>query len=200
VKLLRVLQSREFYPLGGRKPARFHGRILSATNRDIAALIQEGRMREDFLYRLGAVVIRGPTLSQRLRECPDEGAELLRAILLRVLGQIDETVYGELEERIRPWIAAGYPWPGNVREFEQCVRSMLVGSRYNPLVSPTAARDELHQLFLRMEQSQAKIEEILALYCHHVLNACGNYQAAAERLSVDWRTVKKYVNQYEKDT
>lgn len=198
VKLLRVLQSREFYPLGSRKPARFQGRILSATNRDIAALIQEGRMREDFLYRLGAVVIRVPTLSQRLRECPDEGAELLRAILLRVLGQVDETVYRELEERIRPWIKAGYPWPGNVREFEQCVRSMLVGSRYNPLVSPAGAGDALHQLFLRMEQSQAPIEEILAFYSHHVLNSCGNYQAAAERLGVDWRTVKKYVHQYEK--
>lgn len=194
VKLLRVLQSREFYPLGGGKPVRFHGRILTATNRDITTLVQEGRMREDFLYRLGAVVIRVPTLYQRFSEYPEEAAELLHILLQRILGHTDDSVYHELIERILPLTKSGYPWPGNVREFEQCIRSMLVASHYDPLVAPQSHSGSLPHLLSRMENTEATLEDVMIEYCRHAFQQTGSYQKAAERLNTDWRTIKKYVS------
>lgn len=192
VKLLRVLQSREFAPLGGGKTARFHGRILSATNRNITTLVENGELREDFLYRLGSVVIRAPSLHQRLTEYPGEMEVLLQTILERVLGGIDRTVFDELRERIAPLVESGYRWPGNVREFEQCVRSMLVASHYHPLVSTQHPTDALHDLFTKMKNAEAGLDEVTSIYCRHAIEKHGNYQTTAQMLGVDWRTVKKH--------
>jgi transcriptional regulator with AAA-type ATPase domain len=192
VKLLRVLQSREFYPLGERSARRFAGRILSATNRDIPSLVAEGRMREDFLYRIGATIIRTPTLVQRLSEDPEEASVLLPHFLEKTLGHVDEEVLREIEGKICSLAESGYPWPGNVREFEQCVRTLLVASKYDPLMPPEAPKDTLAALFQRMESAEATLDEVLAAYAGHVVGKMGTYQAASRRLQVDWRTVKKY--------
>jgi transcriptional regulator with AAA-type ATPase domain len=192
VKLLRVLQSREFYPSGGGKAKRFHGRILSATNRDIPALVAEGSMREDFLYRIGTNVIRVPTLSQRLSEKPEEASTLLQHVLGKVLGGIDEAVFEELERKILALVKADYPWPGNVREFEQCVRTLLIASEYDPLIPAGQPPKGLKGLLARMERSEATLAEVLEEYCTHAFEIAGSYQAAADRLEADWRTVKKH--------
>jgi hypothetical protein len=193
VKLLRVLQSREFFPLGERHPKRFYGRILSATNQEIPALVSEGRMRTDFLYRIGAIVIHVPTLSQRFSECPDEASELLPHFLKNILGYIDEEIRVELEEKIQGLLATGYNWHGNVREFEQCVRTLLVAQDYIPLVMAREEKGSLGALCRQLESSTVTLEELLTTYCRHVLTQTGTYQTAAQRLGVDWRTVKKYV-------
>src|SRR5205807_1091162 len=70
VKLLRVLQSRSFERLGETKPRRFEGKILAATNRDLAAEIRAGRFREDFYYRLCSDIVVTPTLADQLRASP----------------------------------------------------------------------------------------------------------------------------------
>lgn len=194
VKLLRVLQSREFYPSGGGKAKRFHGRILSATNRDIPTLVAEGGMREDFLYRIGTNVIRVPTLSRRLSEEPEEASTLLQHVLGKVLGGVDEKVFEELERKIQALVESGYPWPGNVREFEQCVRTLLIASEYDPLIPAGEPAKGFKGLLARMERSDATLQDVLTEYCKHTLNVTGSYQAAAERLEADWRTVKKHVN------
>jgi len=192
VKLLRVLQSREFQPLGGGKSRRFQGRILSATNKDISELVAEGRLREDFLYRLGAVVIRVPSLSQRFAEDPTEANELRRFLLERILGQIDPHVDEDLSERIAELVQTGYLWPGNIREFEQCIRSLIVKSSYEPLVAPPPVEGELENLFEKMKYGRATIDDVLTVYCSHVYKKEGNYQSAAKSVEADWRTVKKY--------
>jgi transcriptional regulator of acetoin/glycerol metabolism len=192
VKLLRVLQSREFYPLGGGKARRFHGRIVSATNRDIPESVAAGRMREDFLYRIGSTVVRVPSLSLRFSQRPEEVPELLRDVLARVLGHVEDALFGEMETKIRQLLSEGYDWPGNVREFEQCVRTLLIASDYQPLVGAKGKRGELESLFDRMEEHRATIQEVLGEYCRNVHKTHGTYQEAAKRLDVDWRTVKKY--------
>ena len=192
VKLLRVLQSREFYPSGGGKAKRFHGRILSATNRDIPSLVAEGSMREDFLYRIGTNVIRVPTLAQRLSEKPEEASTLLHHVLSKVLGGIDEAVFSELERKIQALVKTHYLWPGNVREFEQCVRTLLIASDYDPLIPAGQMATGLKGLLARMERSEATLQDVLTEYCRHTLAVTGGYQAAADRLEADWRTVKKH--------
>jgi hypothetical protein len=196
VKLLRVLQSREFYPLGSGAVRHFSGRILSATNRDPAQAVAEGRLREDFLYRIGAHVIRVPNLATRFSEAPEESAELLTHLLHKVLGRVDSQIYREIESKVAPLIEAGYPWPGNVRELEQCVRTLLVSSTYEPLVPPGGRGGEgpLADLFARMEMAQAPLAEVLALYCRHTVSVRGTLQGAGEALGVDWRTVRKHAD------
>lgn len=193
VKLLRVLQTREIQPLGGGKRVFFQGRILSATNRDISTLVREGVMREDFLYRLGSVVIRVPTLAQRLQESPQELDDLLHFILQQVLGTTDAAVYHELQTRIRRLIDSHYGWPGNVRELEQCIRSMIVTSEYIPLTVPTDSSTGMQSLFQRMNRVQATLGEVVSEYCSYAFQQTPNYQELSQRLKVDWRTIKKHV-------
>ncbi len=192
VKLLRVLQSREFYPLGERTPRYFKGRILSATNRELPALVAEGRMREDFLYRIGATVIRVPPLQQRLEERADEASVLLPHFLEKALGHVDAEVLADLEQKIGDLISSGYPWPGNVREFEQCVRTLLVASDYDPPVGERTERSVLGRLLQRMERAEVSLDEVIRGYCRHAIRLAGSYQEASRRLDADWRTVRKY--------
>ncbi len=192
VKLLRVLQSREFYPLGGERLLHFQGRILSATNRDIDEIIGSGQMREDFLYRIGANVIRVPSLDQRFTDNPKEAEILLGYILERILGLQDAGVFKEIRDRIRTLVAEEYSWPGNVREFEQCIRSLLVSSEFHPLVKVETKVSEFDSLFRRMETGEASLDEVLQRYCLRVLEQTGTYQKAGEQLGVDWRTIKKH--------
>src|SRR6185436_10958807 len=72
VKLLQVLQERTFTPLGGSEKKRFSGRVIAATNRNLADLQAEGRFREDFFYRLCSDVIEVPSLRQRVSDSPRE--------------------------------------------------------------------------------------------------------------------------------
>src|SRR5437879_1939822 len=72
VKLLRVLQSRTFERLGETTPRQFRGKIIAATNRDLAAEIQAGRFRAAFYYRLCADIVATPPLAEQLRDAPDE--------------------------------------------------------------------------------------------------------------------------------
>lgn len=140
VKLLRVLQTREFYRVGEAEPRRFDGRVLAATNRDMSTEIDAGRFREDLFYRLCANIIRTPSLRDQLDDAPDDLGFLLQIIAARFLGAdaTEEQVAwltGLCLEQIEtsPDLGRLYPWPGNFRELEQCVRSILVRGRYVPL-------------------------------------------------------------------
>ena len=77
-KLLRVLEERSFVPLGESASRKFDGKIIAATNRDLAVEMREGRFREDLYYRLCADVIRTPSLAEQLAEAPEELAPLVR--------------------------------------------------------------------------------------------------------------------------
>lgn len=195
VKLLRVLQSREFYPLGSRTLRRFEGRIVSATNQNLDLLVREGRMREDFLYRVGTVVIRVPSLEERLRDTPSEVEVLLRHIVRKTLGETDPEVMDDVLVRVAAITQSGHHWPGNVRELEQCARALLVSSDYRPLLEPVSDRsDVLSSLFESMRRADAPFEEVLQSYSRHAVERYGSYRQAAAKLEVDWRTLKKYAD------
>src|SRR6185503_3035069 len=87
VKLLRVLQTRKFQRLGETQDHLFSGKIVAATNRDLAAEMQAERFRPDFYYRLCSDIIRVPSLQERLRESPAELMELLVFIVRRIMGE-----------------------------------------------------------------------------------------------------------------
>jgi two-component system nitrogen regulation response regulator GlnG len=118
-RLLRVLQSGEFSPVGGRQAIRADVRIIAATHRDLRQMIQQGTFREDLFYRLNVVPIRLPPLRQR----PEDIADLARHFLK--LAQRDGLMQKSLDPSAIERMKA-YSWPGNVRELENLMRRMAV--------------------------------------------------------------------------
>ncbi|GAB2178979.1 nitrogen regulation protein NR(I) [Dongia sp. agr-C8] len=118
-RLLRVLQSGEFSPVGGRQAIRADVRIVAATHRDLRLMIQQGAFREDLFYRLNVVPIRLPPLRQR----PEDIADLSRHFLNLAQrdGLMPKTLDPSAIERLK-----AYSWPGNVRELENLMRRMAV--------------------------------------------------------------------------
>jgi len=118
-RLLRVLQSGEFSPVGGRQAIRADVRIVAATHRDLRQMIQQGAFREDLFYRLNVVPLRLPPLRQR----PEDVADLARHFL--TLAQRDglapKTLDPSAIERLK-----AYSWPGNVRELENLMNRIAV--------------------------------------------------------------------------
>jgi two-component system, NtrC family, nitrogen regulation response regulator GlnG len=124
-KLLRVLQEREFMRVGGRDPIRSDARIISATNRDLANLVHQGRFREDLFFRLNVVAVRVPPLRARRGDIPD----LIRYFVQKINREMKVQKNGLADDAQQ--LLLDYPWPGNVRELENALirACVLSGSR-----------------------------------------------------------------------
>ena len=120
VKLLRVLQEREFIPLGSSTPKKVTFRLVAATNRDLDEASEEGSFRQDLLYRLDVVRLQVPPLRER-----DMDVAPLAEHFLRLYAERNRSsVSGFSEDALT--LMAGYDWPGNVRELENLVQGALV--------------------------------------------------------------------------
>jgi hypothetical protein len=189
VKLLRVLETRTFQRLGETRARRFSGKIVAATNRDLAEEMQAGRFRSDFYYRLCADVIRTPTLREQLAEAPGDLLELVLVSARRIVGEEEAPgVAREAAAWIERNLGPDYAWPGNVRELEQCVRSFVVRHDYVP--QRPAARGAEGALAEAVARGDLTADELLGRYCELVHTRAGSYEAAARRLGLDRRTVK----------
>jgi len=113
-KLLRVLQEKEFRPVGSVATRHSDFRIIAATNRDLAAEVEKGTFRRDLYFRLNVVNIRLSPLRERREDIP----ALINHFLTRVGGN-----YGVTAEALE--VMLSYEWPGNVRELENCVQHMV---------------------------------------------------------------------------
>jgi transcriptional regulator with AAA-type ATPase domain len=189
VKLLRVLQARTFQRLGDTEARPFRGKIIAATNRDLAAEMRAGRFREDFYYRLCSDLIETPTLRAQLDDTPDELVVLVRHIAERLLGAEEgEAFAAEALGWIERHLGAAYAWPGNFRELEQCLRNLLVRGDYRPAGQVQASALDWHSL---MQPGTLTAEEMLRHYTRHVFGLeSANLQATARRLNLDRRTVQ----------
>jgi hypothetical protein len=192
IKLLRVLQERDFRPVGGQQLRRFEGRVIAATNRPLNELRKAGRMRDDFFYRLCSDVIVVPPLRQRIQENADELDHLLRFVVERLLGEPSASVVEKVRDVIGQRLGRDYPWPGNVRELEQCVRSTLLNRHYHGFALPGTA-DPADPLAQALRDGTLDARELLAGYCFVQYRRCGTYEAASRQLQLDRRTVKKHV-------
>jgi len=192
VKLLRVLQTRTFQPLGDTTERHFHGKLIAATNRDLSRAMQAGLFREDFYYRLCSDLIMTPSLQEQLREAPEVLRELLVFIARRVVGDEAETLADEVEAWILQHLGRDYPWPGNIRELEQCVRNVLVRQEYRPFQPRTlSAHEEFARAF---SNGTLTADELLRRYCTLVYSQTGSYEETARRLQLDRRTVKSKID------
>jgi DNA-binding NtrC family response regulator len=123
VKLLRVLQEKEFERLGGTKTIRVGVRIIAATNQDLRAALEQGSFREDLYYRLNVVPINIPPLRERREDIP----YLIDHFLKRFSADTGDRIRGISSEAVER--LAGYYWPGNVRELENIIQRAMVMSK-----------------------------------------------------------------------
>ena len=115
VKLLRVLQEREFERLGGTRTIKVDVRLIAATNRDLRVALEEGTFREDLYYRLNVVPIDIPPLREHKEDIPD----LVHLFLSRLAQRSQKAQPGISPEALRKLVE--FHWPGNVRELENIV-------------------------------------------------------------------------------
>lgn len=192
VKLLRVLESRVFQRLGDTQPRTFAGKVIAATNRNMAEEMQAGRFRADLYYRLCSDIIHTPSLHEQIADNPEELVRLVLFLVRRIAGESEAP---KIAREVQDWIAShlgmDYPWPGNVRELDQCVRNVIVRRAYEP---PRARpKSDGETLLAAMQAGELTAEQLLQRYCGMVYAATGSLQETARRLGLDRRTVKAKV-------
>ena len=119
-KLLRVIQCREFRPVGGRHPIKVNVRLIAATNQDLRALVQAGQFREDLFYRLEVIPITLPPLRARREDIP----LLVDYFIEKFNRHNPKQLRGCSSHTLAAFLR--YPWPGNVRELENCIERAAV--------------------------------------------------------------------------
>jgi DNA-binding NtrC family response regulator len=119
-KLLRVLQEREFTPVGGTKAKKVDIRLIAATNKDLEKMIKEESFREDLYYRLNIVPIYLPLLKERQDDIPLLSVNFLK----KYAEEMGKTIKGFTPEAMEKLMK--YPWPGNVRELENVIERTVV--------------------------------------------------------------------------
>src|SRR5579862_5785408 len=119
-KLLRVLQEREFEPLGAERSEKVDLRVIAATNRDLRQMVADGKFQEDLFYRLNVIPIEIPSLRDRREDIPPLVEHFVKKHAQRI---------GRRFERIEDGVLSGlqqYDWPGNVRELENTIERAVV--------------------------------------------------------------------------
>ncbi|MBM3810706.1 MAG: sigma-54-dependent Fis family transcriptional regulator [Acidimicrobiia bacterium] len=195
VKLLRVIQEREFERLGSNKTRQVDVRVIAATNVDLRKAIQDGSFREDLFYRLNVVPITIPPLRDRKQDIPP----LVERFLKKFSEELGSAVSSISPEAMR--VLTSYHWPGNVRQLENVIeRSMLFSEgsrledgdvRLDGISAGSAAATEEHFLPEGMtldEYEQAIIREALR-------RAEGNKSQAARLLGLSRNALRYRLTQ-----
>jgi len=196
VKLLRVLEERQFEPVGSNKTLIVDTRIILASNRDLMEEVKQGRFREDLFYRINVVTIKLPALRERVGDIP----LLAKHFLWMYCAQHNKEKLGITDEAME--YLERYPWPGNVREIENVMeRAVLLSKdKYIGLEDlPESIRQDQSQQQkgykpMTLKEARAEPEKNLirqALDAHH-----WNRQETAEALQINRTTLYKKMKLY----
>ena len=183
-KLLRAIQEKAVRPVGGAETLQLDLRLVTATNRDLAALVPEGKFREDLYYRLAVIPIRLPALRERPEDIPLLGEHFLRDASERLGKRLAGFAADALE-----WMRE-YRWPGNVRELENVVERAAVLAA-GPIVTLADLRTEF-SVEPAVSALRPTLDELERQYIRRVLDEVqGDKQAAAKILGVSVRTLQR---------
>ncbi len=196
-KLLRVLQEKEFTPLGAKKVETTDARVIAATNIDIEESVRNGRFREDLYYRLQVVNIHLPPLRERKGDLLD----LVQALLARINREMHCNISGLTLEVMECF--QRYDWPGNIRELENVLMksaALCAGDTITPDLLPPPLRccKEKHQTSeLDRPLWQLSLEEVEAMHVQRVLNACNWHKGqACEILGISRPRLRRMIHHY----
>jgi DNA-binding NtrC family response regulator len=182
-KLLRALQDRTVRPVGGSQEIELDIRVISATHRDLPALVTDGKFREDLYYRLAVIPVRLPSL----RERPEDIMLLATHFLGRAAAALGKRLEG-FDEDATAWLLR-HSWPGNVRELENAVERAATLAR-TPLVTMSDLRVEFASPQRAGGRLRPTLAELEREYMQRVLQEThGDKRAAARILGVSVRTL-----------
>ncbi|MBI4591014.1 MAG: sigma-54-dependent Fis family transcriptional regulator [Candidatus Rokubacteria bacterium] len=184
-KLLRAIQDKAIRPIGGSEEIRLDLRLITATNRNLPALVAEGTFREDLYYRLAVIPIRLPSLRERSEDIP----LLAGHFLDRAAEALGKRFEGFSEEAMA-WLLQ-HRWPGNVRELENVVERAATLAR-GPLITLADLRIEFTLLGASETALRPTLAELERQYIRRVLEETqGDKRAAAKILGVSVRTLQR---------
>lgn len=188
VKLLRFLQNMEFERVGESFSRKINIRIISATNRDIEKDLTSGELRDDFFYRISAVRLKLPPLRERKEDIP-----FLLDYFLK--NSFHSGEYIILPETLK--LLHSYDWPGNIREFENVIRRVVVLSKdriIRPEFLPAEIRSTENRQFLNIIP---KLEDLEKEHIIQVLKLTSNPKEAAKILGISETTLWRKRKQFE---
>lgn len=189
VDLLRVLQDRSFYRLGGTEEVRVDCRVVAATHVDLRQAATDGRFREDLFYRLNVIEIRIPPLRERTDDIP----LLAQHFVERFSHELNKDISGVCDGALK--VLMDHPWPGNVRELENAVERAMVTCRNHELTEGDFAflvRPGVRQTVTFNLQEMEKATIIAAIE-----KAGGNIKETASMLGIDRSTLYEKIKKYE---
>jgi DNA-binding NtrC family response regulator len=206
-KLLRILEEREFYPVGSEHPRRTDARVIAATNMNLEEAVRQGSFREDLFFRLRVIEIPVPPLRDRRSDIP----LLVRHVLSKAATELGRSVPGVSQDAMAFLLAQ--EWPGNVRELENTLIRAMVMSR-----GPTLSVHDLHgdhwgpgieaagngmgreeeASVLAAPEDENSLAEVERRHVQRVLlKTGGNKSAAARILEVSRPTLNRMIKDYE---
>jgi DNA-binding NtrC family response regulator len=188
VKLLRVLQQREFFRLGGSRPIPLKARVLFATHRSLPQMVRDGTFRQDLFFRVNVVKIEVPSLQERVEDIPMLANHFVTKYAAAYGKRVNDIEPGAME------LLVDYDWPGNIRELENVIQSVVVLSE-----GETIRAQSLPEVLQRTspdtmidadagEESQFFEDRIrdykIKLATKAILDCNGNKTNAARRLNI----------------
>lgn len=198
VKLLRVLQEREFERVGGNETIRVDVRVISATNRDLESMIKKGTFREDLFYRLNVISIRIPPLRERKNDIPP----LINYFITKYAKENNKEVESLSKEAMDALIK--YNYPGNVRELENAIERAVIMARGKiitlddlPIFMKISNGDSKQSYELKGETLDKIVENVeRQLIAEALVRANNNQSRAAEILGISERNLRYKLKKY----
>jgi DNA-binding NtrC family response regulator len=188
IDLLRVLEDRVFYRVGGTQPVEADFRVIAATNRDLEKAIEERTFRQDLYYRLNVIAFKMPTLRDRKDDIPP----LVDHFMQRFSQETNKTVDRISREAIDEMML--YEWPGNVRELENAIERAVVvtkGRKIAPENLPILDASAV------CEYQSGTLKDVEKKHISNVLQECGwNISQSAAVLGIDRSTLYNKIKRY----
>ncbi|CEH31068.1 sigma-54 interaction domain-containing protein [Aneurinibacillus migulanus] len=194
VKLLRVLQEKQFYRVGGHKPIATDVRIVAATNRDLETMVEAGQFRQDLFYRLNVVSVPIPPLRERKEDIPELAQLFLKEFAVK---------YGKPLPELAPKtliLLLDYAWPGNIRQLRNLMERLIIltdqeriepehlPEGYQPNQLPFAAQTPAARPLAARSEYDELVEALRTTY--------GNKSAAAQLLGISRVTLYNRMKKY----
>jgi two-component system response regulator HydG len=196
MKLLRVLQEKEFEPLGSVQTLKVDVRVIAATHKDLTQEVKEGRFREDLFYRLNVVPVSLPPLRERKEDIPAVAHHFFEGYRGKNQKELKDISNKTMD------LLSRYDWPGNIRELENCLERAVIMARGEviapadlpPHIQALSGREEGQALDFPSGISLEAVERALILKT--LEETGGNRSRAAEILGINRRTLQMKLKEY----
>ncbi|UED76399.1 sigma-54-dependent Fis family transcriptional regulator [Brevibacillus sp. DP1.3A] len=191
VKLLRVLQEKKYYSVGGTKQIEADFRVVAATNKNLEELVKEGKFRQDLFYRLNVVTLKIPPLRERIEDTIELAHFFLYEFSLRYNRPIHAISQNVMQNLLQ------YDWPGNIRELRNAIERLVVFATDGIIKEedlPYSLQGQAKQVPIELPPDLFSLQEEIEAHERRVILRAielenGNKQAAAKRLGISRATL-----------